>query len=259
MPGIAVVHLVRRQNGLAPLQRFLDSYRRHAAGVEHELIVLYKGFGNEVPADYAQALAGISHQRMMLPDRGFDLQPYFAAVSGFAHEYFCFLNSFSRILAPDWLAKLRAPLASRTVGLVGATGSCESLAALPVPKRWVTQRFFPPFPNHHVRTNAFMAAREVLERVTLRPMLFKFFALACESGKEGLTAQLGRLGLEALVVDRRGAVFAMDQWHLSNTFRQSLQEELLVSDNQTDAYASADAALRARLSRLAWGERARPA
>lgn len=259
MSGIAVVHLVRRQNGLAPLQRFLDSYRSHAAGAEHELILLYKGFGREVPADYAQALAGISHQRMLLPDRGFDLQPYFAAVAVFDHEYFCFLNSFSRILAPGWLAKLRAPLPSRTVGLVGATGSCESLAALPVPKRWITQRYFSPFPNHHMRTNAFMAAREVLERIALRPMLFKFFALACESGKDGLTAQLGKLGLEALVVDRHGTVFAMDQWHLSNTFRQSLQEDLLVSDNQTDAYASADAAARARLSRLAWGEWARPA
>jgi hypothetical protein len=51
----------------------------------------------------------------------------------------------------------------------------------------------------------------------------------------------------------------MDQWHLSNTFRQSLQEDLLVSDNQTDAYASADTNGRARLSRLAWGEWARPA
>lgn len=259
MSGIAVVHLVRRQNGLAPLQRFLDSYCRHAAGAEHELILLYKGFGKEVPADHAQALAGISHQRMLVPDRGFDLQPYFAAVSGFGHEYFCFLNSFSRILAPGWLAKLRAPFASPRVGLVGATGSCESLAALPAPKRWITQRYFPAFPNHHVRTNAFMATREVLERVTLRPMLFKFFALACESGKDGLTAQVGRQGLEALVADRHGAVFAMDRWHLSNTFRQSQQEDLLVSDNQTEAYASADAASRARLSRLAWGEWARPA
>ena len=244
---------------MAPLQRFLDSYRRHAAGVEHELILLFKGFGKAVPAEYAQALAGISHQRMLHPDRGFDLQPYFAALSGFGHEYFCFLNSFSRILAPAWLAKLHSPLASRTVGLVGATASCESLAALPAPKRWITQRYFPPFPNHHVRTNAFIAARAVLERVRLRPMLFKFFALASESGKDGLTAQVGRLGLEALVVDRHGAVFARDQWHLSNTFRQSRQEDLLVSDNQTEAYACADAAGRARLSRLAWGEWARPA
>jgi len=259
VPGIAVVHLVRKRNGLAPLQGFLESYRRHAAGVPHELIVLYKGFGKDVPTDHAQALAGISHQRMFLPDRGFDLHPYFAALARFDHEFFCCLNSFSRILCADWLAKLHAPLASRSAGLVGATGSCESLAALPAPKRWITQRYFAPFPNHHLRTNAFMAARGVLARVTLRPMLFKFFALAFESGKDGLTAQIGRLGFDALVVDRNGTAYARDRWHLANTFRQSMQEDLLVADNQTDAYAAADAVTRARLSRLAWGKWARPA
>ncbi len=258
MPGIAVVHLVRKRNGLAPLQRFLESYRRHAAGVPHELILLYKGFGSAVPGDHAQALAGISHQRMFLPDHGFDLRPYFAAAARFDHEFFCCLNSFSRILCADWLAKLHAPLASRSAGLVGATGSCESLAALPAPKRWITQRYFAPFPNHHLRTNAFMTAREVLARVTLRPMVFKFFALAFESGKDGLTAQIARQGLAALVVDRSGAAYSKERWHLSNTFRQSRQEGLLVADNQTDIYASADAAARARLSRLAWGEFARP-
>lgn len=259
MPGIAVVHLVRERNGSAPLRGFLDSYRRQPAGAEHELILLYKGYGEVAPAEHEQMLSGIPHRRMFLPDRGFDLQPYFAAVAEFGYEYFCFLNSHSRILAPDWLAKLRAPLASRTVGLAGATGSCESLAALPPPMRWVTQRYFAPFPNHHLRTNAFMAARDVLSRVKLQPLLFKFFALAFESGKAGLTAQIDGLGLDARVVDRSGADHAREQWHLSNTFRQSMQEDLLVSDNQTEAYASTDAAGRAMLSRLAWGDQARPA
>ncbi len=259
MPGIAVVHLVRERNGLAPLRRFLDSYRRHAAGIGHDLVLVYKGFGNAVPADHAQALEEIAHQRLFLPDRGFDLQPYFAAIGRFDHAHFCFLNSFSQLQCADWLAKLHAPLASGSVGLTGATGSCESLAALPAPKRWVTQRFFAPFPNPHVRTNAFMAAREVLSRIVLRPLLLKFFALALESGRDGLTAQVRRLGLDALVVDRHGSAYARERWHLANTFRQAKQEDLLVSDNQTDAYVAADAGTRARLSRLAWGDLARPA
>jgi hypothetical protein len=258
VPGIAVVHLVRERNGLAPLRRFLDSYRRHAAGVAHDLILVYKGFGDAAPVAHAQALGGIAHQRLFLPDRGFDLQPYFAAIGRFDHAYFCFLNSFSQLQFADWLAKLHAPLASHAVGLVGATGSCESLAALPAPKGWITQRYFAPFPNPHVRTNAFMAGREVLSRISLRPLLLKFFALALESGKDGVTAQTRRLGLDALVVDRHGNEYAAERWHLANTFRQAMQQDLLVADNQTDTYATADAATRARLSRLAWGEQARP-
>jgi len=257
--GLAVVHLVRKRNGLAPFERFIDSYRAHAAGVDHELIVLFKGFGRQIPLRYEQVLAGVPHSRLLLADRGFDLLPYFKALASFEHRHFCFLNSFSRLQSPDWLAKLHAPLADSSVGLVGATGSYESFVALPAPKRWVTERFFAGFPNYHVRTNAFVAARAVLARVNFRPMFFKFFALAFESGKDGLTAQIVRQGLAAVVVDRSGAAYNKERWHLSNTFRQSRQEDVLVADNQTDAYASADAAARAKLSRQAWGEFARPA
>lgn len=259
MPDIAVVHLVRARNGPVPFKRFLQSYQANAGGIGHELVVLFKGFGGQLPADYDEILSGVAHRRLLMTDRGFDLQPYFEAVARLRHAYLCFLNSYSRILSPDWLAMLHAPLAARLAGLAGATGSYESLAALPAPKRWITRHYFAPFPNPHVRTNAFMAAREVLSRVTLRTLLFKFFALAVESGKDGLTAQVARQGLDAVVVDRNGVSYRKDEWHASNTFRQSMQENLLVADNQTDAYASADAVARAELSRLAWGERARPA
>ena len=259
MPGIGVVHLVRHANGTAPLARFLQSYRAHPAGVDHELLLILKGFGGGLPAEYTSLLANTPHRKLSLPDRGFDLEPYIKAAAHFEHRYFCFLNSYSRILAPDWLAKLCAAIGGSAAGLAGATGSCETFAALRAPKGWVARRLFPPFPNPHLRTNAFVAARDVLARVALRPLLFKFLALAAESGKEGLTAQVRRQGLHALLVDRHGTALPEERWHLANVFRQSRQEDLLVADNQTDAYAEADAGRRAMLSRLAWGERARPA
>jgi len=301
MRDVGVVHLVRRANGTAPLERFLQSYRAHSTGADHELLLILKGFGGRLPAEYASLLANTPHRTLALPDRGFDLEPYFTAVAHFEHRYFCFFNSFSRILEPDWLAKLRAPLASRSVGLVSATASYQSFAAghaarereltaMPLAARlrarlrhiagettfsgrtqraaawllgaaglWDPARYFPPFPNYHVRTNAFMASRDVLAGIRLRPVRFKLSAFALESGKDGLTAQVARAGLAALVVDRDGATFDKERWHLSDTFRQSRQQALLVADNQTDAYDQADAAGRAGLSRLAWGEFARPA
>ena len=39
---------------------------------------------------------------------------------------YCFLNSYSRVLADDWLAKLDTALSHPGVGLVGATGSWAS-------------------------------------------------------------------------------------------------------------------------------------
>jgi hypothetical protein len=301
MPEIGVVHLVRRANGMAPFERFLQSYRAHPAGAEHELLLLFKGFGAAPPAEYESLLAGLPHRALALPDRGYDLEPYFKAAASYEHRYFCFFNSFSRILAPDWLAKLRAPLAARSVGVVSASGSYQSFAtgyaererelatlslrariawrmrhiagettfagraqraaawALGAVGLWHPGRHFPPFPNYHVRTNAFMASREALAGIRVRPLLFKLNALALESGNHGLTMQLLRAGLQPMVVDRQGAAFEKEKWHLSNTFRQSRQEGLLVADNQTETYERADAATRATLCRQAWGEFARPA
>ena len=302
MPGIAVVHLVRRQNGLAPLERFLASYRAHPAGVAHELVILFKGFRGEGGArDHDSLLEGLPHRRLFVPDRGFDVNAYFTAAERLDHDYFCFLNSYSRILCSGWLAKMHRWITLEGVGMVGATGSYQSISSghldhlramrnLPLAKRavvsarrmfaeprlsaftrrilywglhkagvWQPVRDFPLFPNYHLRTNAFMAARQTLQRVRLGPMRIKLSAYKFESGKDSLTNQVLKLGLKVLVVGRDGEGYEPERWHLSNTFWQSREENLLVGDNQTEFYLTADAATRAERARHAWGEFARPA
>ena len=44
----AVVHLVWGPVGLNPFGAFLDSYRRHDAGCDHDLVLLFNGFAGEV-------------------------------------------------------------------------------------------------------------------------------------------------------------------------------------------------------------------
>jgi hypothetical protein len=124
---------------------------------------------------------------------------------------------------------------------------------------WDPARYFPPFPNYHVRTNGFMAARETLARVRTGLLLFKLSAYYFESGREGLTGQIMQLGLRPLMVGRDGVGYEKEQWHVANTFWQGKQENLLVADNRTEQYAASDAAGRAELSRYAWGADARPA
>ena len=123
---------------------------------------------------------------------------------------------------------------------------------------WDPARYFPAFPNYHIRTNAFMASRETLTKIRVWPMAFKLPAFVFESGHESLTNQIIRLGLRPLVVARTGEAFEKEQWHLLNTFRQAMQENLLVADNQTDAYEETDVEGRIDLSRQAWGPFARP-
>jgi len=297
---LAVVHLVRRQNGLPPFERFLSSYRARAAGAPHELVILFKGFAIQGGMqDYDRLLDGTPHRRLFVPDRGLDLNAYFESVASLAHDRFCFLNSYSRILDDGWLGKLARWLREEGVGLVGATGSCQSIArGYPMPQGenavspaarlrtrirlalrdrrpgtlarraglwglrlagiWRPARDIPAFPNYHVRTNAFMVARRTLDRIRFRPLRWKLSAYKFESGNDSLTNQVLRLGLKVLVVGRDGEGYPPERWHLSNTFWQSNQENLLVADNQTEAYIAADPADRAVLSRYAWGELARP-
>ena len=301
MSDLALVHLVRRQNGTAPFKRFLASYRAHPAGVAHKLVILFKGFGRECRTrEHDALLEDLPHGRLFVPDRGFDLNAYFTAVERLNNGYFCFLNSFSRILDDGWLAKLYRCATSEGVGLAGATGSSQSIAGgytadrrkfnvlppvsqfrtrlskvlrnlrpgaltqrativtLRLAGRWQPKRDFPPFPNYHLRTNAFVGARDTLARIQLAPTRTKLAAYRFESGNESLTNQVLKLGLRVLVVGRDGQTYGPEQWHLSNTFWQSGQENLLVADNQTDAYLAADAAGRAELSQYAWGALARP-
>ena len=47
MPNISVAHLVRRKNGIEPFRRFLASYLENSAGVDHNLLIIYKGFSRK--------------------------------------------------------------------------------------------------------------------------------------------------------------------------------------------------------------------
>lgn len=124
----AVVHLVRRANGLEPFEAFMASYLRQVAGLEHDLVLLFKGFDHDGAqlAPYLELASGERPGRIEVSDAGFDLTAYLAAAAMLDHERLCFLNSFSEILAPGWLRLLDSALEDSAVGVAGATGSWAS-------------------------------------------------------------------------------------------------------------------------------------
>lgn len=124
---IAVVHLVWGPLGTGPLHEFMTSYRRHEAGAEHELIVLLNNVPDPLPAEFEAELQGSEHRLLRTPEPVQDLAAYAHAAGRLEHRRLCFLNSYSVILAPGWLAKLDHALDQPGAGLVGATGSWASL------------------------------------------------------------------------------------------------------------------------------------
>jgi hypothetical protein len=192
----------------------------------------------------------------------------------FQYDYYCFVNSYTRFLEHEWLVKLFRNLTDNGVGLVGATGSYESMYTVFMEgresggkrgglsllrlrwnqfvkktKKWIR---FPPYPNQHIRTNGFMISRKVMQN--LRPGIIyrKTHAYKFESGRNSMTRQILRMGLRALIVGRDGKGYEMDSWHESGTFRQGGQENLLIADNQTDMYDLADDGEKRELMMRSW-------
>src|SRR5580704_7314306 len=125
MPEIAVVHLVRSANSIDSFESFLAAYRNFDAGIDHDLIIILKGFSSDTEnaGPYVERLGGLSYRPFFLPDVGFDIGAYFATAQSFPHTFFCFLNSYAEPLASGWLAMLHGHALRERVGVVGATGS----------------------------------------------------------------------------------------------------------------------------------------
>jgi hypothetical protein len=128
--ALCVVHLVRSGAGTEPLGRFLTSYREHPAGVEHDLVLLYKGFDSASAAAEHRELAGdLPVEELFVSDQGFDLTAYATAADSLNAARYCFLNSHARILAANWLTHLDSALSAPGAGLAGASGSWASIVS----------------------------------------------------------------------------------------------------------------------------------
>jgi hypothetical protein len=282
MRTVCVVHLVWAPAGIEPFQRFLESLRRRRSGLPYRLLIVFNGF--TAPVDlgvYERLLAGEAYDRLILAKPVQDIAAYLSAARASTADDICFLNSYTVLLHDDWLAKLHAPLHHDRVELVGATGSWESrysdALVIDTPARYWwsphglrqafylrlaiarTRAVYPPFPNPHLRTNAFMISRARLLSEDFGAIRNKEYAYRFESGRDGLTVRIVRAGFQARVVDCQGRAWRSEEWYDSRTFRCGRQENLLIADNQTRNYEQADAATRRQLEKWAWGDKSDPA
>jgi hypothetical protein len=128
---IGVIYLCRFAEGERPVRRFVDSYRAHPAGLDHDLHVIFKGFSSQGSLAAARALfAGLPIDPIELEDKDYDIGSYFAAAAVVTNPRLVFFNTFAELLADDWLKKFNDALNLPGVGLVGATGSWQSPRSL---------------------------------------------------------------------------------------------------------------------------------
>jgi len=250
----------------------MKSYAENPAGLKHDLLIVFKGFSGEQDwSEYHQLVLQYSHQALCVSDRGYDIRPYFIVARKFNYRYLCFLNSYSIILDHDWLQKLYAQISKSGVGLAAATGSYEShyTNVLNMERAGVSepfyrrlkgylrlklyQAYFDPFPNYHLRTNAFIISRDLMCCIYCHPLWRKLDAHRFESGKNSLTRQIVRRRLRVLVVGKDGRGYEKEEWCKSKTFAQGRQENLLIADNKTQEYSESDDEAKKLRTQMVWG------
>ncbi|MDA8359111.1 MAG: hypothetical protein M0Z95_23050 [Actinomycetota bacterium] len=145
---VTIVHLVRASNGFGPFEAFISSFREFPPGTRNELVLAMKGFGPDDDVDqYRRRVADLDTEMRFVPDDGLDLTVYFSLALELARERYCFLNSFSRVQAPDWLAHLAAALDHPDVGLVGASGMWGSGHSYMHYRWWLPSPYRDVFPD----------------------------------------------------------------------------------------------------------------
>jgi hypothetical protein len=124
---LGVVYLYRFAEGDAPVRTFLNTMRRHPAGVPYDLHVILKGFPDPLAVKKARSLFdGLGAHFIEMDDTGYDIGSYVKAAKVARNRHLMFLNTFSDILCDNWLAHLSRALDREGVGLAGATGSWQA-------------------------------------------------------------------------------------------------------------------------------------
>jgi hypothetical protein len=268
--NINVTYLLWIPLGRELFNRFLSSYLEQEAGIDHRLVVAFKGYEDEEQlTEYRTILADIRHDEICIPNSGFDIGSYRIVALNVPEPIHVFLNTGSFFMAKNWLKKLYDVYIQPGTGAISATGShgCSvflqkyhfpgnnSLYKKPV--RFLRYlwylRFFDPFPCRNLRTNAFMIGRDLFLDLETPVFKTKIDTTLFEHGKNSMTNQIIRKGFKTLVVDKSGKSYEPANWAQSNTFWIGNQDNLLIADNRTEQYRTANPQMRAYLTKLAWG------
>jgi len=278
---ITVAYFVWLPYGIGYFKRFLKSYLLHDAACAHKLVIVFNGMSSEHPdkieayKEYLLSQQITTYKFIYFPG-GQDIETYKQVAAQADTTFLLILNMFSEILADQWLAFYAANM-NEQVGVISATGSRQSYYSSVYQKhswRWEAAKgfdhnfkkyklfikaffywrfLFKPYPNPHLRTNAFFVRTSQFLAMNFKYVDSKFKAYQFENGRESMTNYYLRQGLKALLMDKYGKTYEPGEWQNSSTFWINDQENLLVSDNQTGIYRDANDAERKSMTKLAWG------
>ena len=217
-PDIGVVYTARGSNvgsgapdWKARFPRFISSYLKHPAGIDHKLYIFYKEFAGAPDLAWAREQFAVLGNRVeILNHLGSKTTAGCTDVRDDVSEsILCPLNSSSEIMHDDWLKKLYGVFKAPGVGLVGSTGSHVA--------------------NLHIRDTAFLVGRQHYFTIASQfnwedPS--RTGPLEFEHGGNNLTIQTMRAGLKVFVVENNRAI-EPNEWPHPTTYQGNLHNVLV--------------------------------
>jgi hypothetical protein len=277
--SVTVVHLVWIPFGIETFKNFIDSYKKNTREIAHDLVLLFNNNNMDYEInlfiDYADQhqISYTFYKTSNLQD----LDSYRWVASKLSCDYILFFNSYSVIKVENWL-ELYVTILNQNYKLISASGSYQShYSSVFLINKWYWEFdknfiynfrkyklflkaffywhfLFNKFPSPHIRTNAFMVNRDVFLKIKYnQPLQNKMDAYKLESGKNSITNQFLKMGYGVCIIDKYGKAYEIGEWDKSKTFWQGKQENLLVIDNQTEAYEKATPSEKLLMTKQAWG------
>jgi hypothetical protein len=241
---IAVVHLVRKANGVEPFKKFWDSYRNHDAGEKHDVILIFKGFDQFNKDDRRQYYKIVDKDVKVFPlsDQGNDIDVYLLVACDMHHyDAYVFLNSWSVIKKDGWL-KIMSDALKPDVGVSAAfttdlmhfdnikKGLAKKTAWYLRPFKYpyilyqyiVFGLFFPWKRYVYARTNGFMVKKELVQKLKKAPWIMKWIFMVqltppyflvnkfdgwmFENGRKSLTKQAESMGYSVVSLNEHNMI-----------------------------------------------------
>lgn len=252
--NVSVVYLAylneKAGYGIEAVEKFLISYNKYNAGLEHSLVIIAKNWTDKILYKKLCELAIENNARIIdLPDDGWDFGAYFRVSKILDSEYILFTGSSTKILSDNWLLKCyNAFKNDNSIQLVGPMGS------------WGYKIKINSFPNYHIRTCTFMIKRDLfLEYASTQKFpQTKEDTYKIEHGENSLTNFIFNKGYKAVVVNSDGKIFEPENWVYSKTYNSSMENKSLFSDKHSEIYYLCDESEKRHFEVGTWGQYLNP-
>ena len=260
-----VCYLFTKFDKIDSLKDFIKNYQNYESGLDHDLLICLKLINQNKMKEILKELNNLKFTKFIDPYLGndYDFGSYKRVCEKFSNRDILFLNSHSYPICSYWLQKLMKH--KENDNLIGTTGSYESINdSVKFKKVYKTfsylfrlykfKKHFLDFPNPHVRTANFLINGKIfLEYIKNKKLNSKFDAWKIEAGKKSLTNFFKSKNRNIYIVNSLGEKFSEKNWKISNTYKYSNQENLIISDKHTRGYSESSIEKKKEIQKIAWG------